>query len=574
MLDSRTATSPAPPWAKKAATIAAACAWLIALGVLRYRLPYGAGNRDEAFYSAMPYSFLLGNQPYVDELALHQNAGILMMPFFRVYLAIAGSADGIILFNRYLYLAYVSVCSLVTFRLARRLTGSATACSAAALVVAFGYCNLFTLSYNTIGAFSFFCGVLCSANALLHARPGWRLFGSSLLFLAAMFAYPGMSPAVFGYLCVVVLWLVRKTPRATLWNGLLGLGAGILLTLSTVLALLNHLGTVGIERLRAFSQSIGYGQNTFSKLNFAHSDAWPWRWALCAFAALFVAIPLASRLLGRFAWLVGALLVPAYFYAYSAGVNMGKPAASSICLTAVPVLAPACLALNKRWQHSGFVLQLIWLPSVLSMFCITCASANGYFASSLGVLGALLAGVVGLSALLSNLQREGLARWFGAGAVFAAFFGCLLYHECYSMFLGVYDDSPPFETHTTRVKHGPMRGCIAAPFDAKLLETVDHDLKRLEPSAKTITVLDNFATGYLSTRLRPRTFTTWVYWIMKPAYTRQVVKETFGNRETAPDLVLAIHVDEGARHYWQRYLDHYHAVIRRPELHYTIWQKN
>ena len=75
-------------------------AWLVALGVLRYRIPFGVSHRDEAFYSAMPYSFLIGNQPYVDERALHQNAGILLMPLYRLYLAIAGSADGIVLFNR------------------------------------------------------------------------------------------------------------------------------------------------------------------------------------------------------------------------------------------------------------------------------------------------------------------------------------------------------------------------------------------------------------------------------------------------------------------------------------------
>lgn len=574
MLSWRSTGGAAPEWARKAATIAAACAWLTALGVLRYRLPYGAGNRDEAFYSAMPYSFLLGNRPYVDELALHQNAGILMLPFFRVYLAIVGSADGIILFNRYLYFAYVSICSVVAYRLARRVTGPATACCAAALIVAFAYCNLFALSYNTIGAFSFFCGVVCTASALLRARPGFRLFGASLLFLAAMFSYPGMAPAVGVYLCVVVLWLVRKTPRATLWHGLLGLGAGMVVTLSTVCGLLSWLGKAGIERLRAFSQSMGYAQNTLSKLDFVHSDVWPWRWALLAFGALFVAIPLAIRLAGRWLWLAAPLLVPAYLYAYSMGVNMSKPTAATICLTALPVLAPACLALNRRWEHAGLVLQMLWLPSVLSMVCIACSSANGISASSLGVLGALLAGVLGLSALLADVRRQGRAHWFCAGLVFASLFCCMLYHECYSMFLGVYDDSPSFATHTTRVHHGPMRGCIASPFDARVLETVDKDLKSLAPHAKTITVFDAFATGYLSTRLQPRTFTTWVLWMMKPAYTKQVVKQTFGNRANVPDLVLAIHVDDGARHYWQKYLEHYHAAIRRPELHYIIWQKN
>ncbi len=84
------------------ADLAAAVAWAIAAFALLHRLPYGVSHGDEAFYSAMPYSFAIGNRPYFDELAIHQNAGILLVPLYRIYLAIAGSADGIILFNRYL----------------------------------------------------------------------------------------------------------------------------------------------------------------------------------------------------------------------------------------------------------------------------------------------------------------------------------------------------------------------------------------------------------------------------------------------------------------------------------------
>lgn len=84
-----------------------------------FRLPYGVDHRNEAFYSAMPYSFLLGNRPYFDELALHQNAGLLLVPFFRIYLAVVGSADGIIMFNRHLYVAYLTICSVVAYRFSR-----------------------------------------------------------------------------------------------------------------------------------------------------------------------------------------------------------------------------------------------------------------------------------------------------------------------------------------------------------------------------------------------------------------------------------------------------------------------
>ena len=169
--------------------LAAAAAWAIAAVALLHRLPYGVSHGDEAFYSAMPYTFALGNRPYVDELGTQQNAGVLLVPFYRVYLAIAGSTDGIILFNRYLYFIYAAVASWLTYRFVKRIDRPSTGCWAAALALTFSYFNLFALSYNTQGAFGFLCGVLCAATALLDARPARQLFVASLFLLSAVFSF-------------------------------------------------------------------------------------------------------------------------------------------------------------------------------------------------------------------------------------------------------------------------------------------------------------------------------------------------------------------------------------------------
>src|SRR3954447_23164871 len=176
-----------------ATELASLLAWFVALGALRYRIPYGVDHRDEAFYSELPYSFLIGSRTYLDERTVHQNAGVLLLPFYRIYLSIAGSADGLILFNRYLYFVYAGCCSLLVYRLLARISNFSTACWAAALVVVFGYFNLFALSYNTLGAFGFLCGTLLSAHALLGPRPGWGLFAANLFFLSAVFSYPGLT---------------------------------------------------------------------------------------------------------------------------------------------------------------------------------------------------------------------------------------------------------------------------------------------------------------------------------------------------------------------------------------------
>ncbi len=42
------------------------------------RLFFGVDFTDEAFYSALPHVFSLGARPYLDELNITQNAGVLL----------------------------------------------------------------------------------------------------------------------------------------------------------------------------------------------------------------------------------------------------------------------------------------------------------------------------------------------------------------------------------------------------------------------------------------------------------------------------------------------------------------
>src|SRR5450432_1674086 len=261
--------------------LAAALAWLIAAFALLHRLPYGVSHGDEAFYSAMPYSFAIGNRPYFDELAIHENAGVLLVPFYRVYLAIAGSADGIILFNRYLYFVYASVGSWLTYRFVKRIDRCSTGCWAAALVMTFAYFNIFALSYNTQGAFGFLCGILCAATALQEARPGRQLFVASLFLVSAVFSYPGLVVSFLPYTLLVLAWLYRKLEAPSRRNALAGLGAGAALAVLIAVPLVIWIGKDNFRRMLAFQQSLGYlTQSALHRLDFYHSGAWPWRWSL------------------------------------------------------------------------------------------------------------------------------------------------------------------------------------------------------------------------------------------------------------------------------------------------------
>ena len=108
-----------------------------------------------------------------------------------------------------------------------------------------------------------------------------------------------------------------------------------------------------------------------------------------------------------------------------------------------------------------------------------------------------------------------------------------------------------------------------------MLVAVDRDLKDLAVSARSLTVFDGFAEGYMSTRLKPRTWCQWIYWTGSAAFRRKLMEDTFGSPEKLPDLVLKIHQEGASRSLWKKYeRNRYHLVIDRAQHGYQIFRKN
>jgi len=100
-------------------------------------------------------------------------------------------------------------------------------------------------------------------------------------------------------------------------------------------------------------------------------------------------------------------------------------------------------------------------------------------------------------------------------------------------------------------------------------------LKDLAGDARSLTVFDGFAEGYLSTRLKPRTWCQWIYWGGSGAFRRQLMEDTFGRPERLPDLVLKIRQEAPSRSLWKKYeQNRYHLVIARAQHGYQIFARN
>jgi hypothetical protein len=94
-------------------------------------------------------------------------------------------------------------------------------------------------------------------------------------------------------------------------------------------------------------------------------------------------------------------------------------------------------------------------------------------------------------------------------------------------------------------------------------------LNSLGHSARTLLVYDRFPAGYLLSNLKPRTFSTWIFWPQDEAFRTKLLRRVFASAEAPPDAILQI----GPRLAWvdvQVQRLNYHVHRDRPEFDYVL----
>lgn len=188
------------PGRREGAFTAAAFA-LLALFIF-WRASYGYCYEDEPFLLTLAQRLYMGDILIVDEWHGCQNFALVLLPLYRVYRAIFGTNDGIMLFFRYSYcviwLAVLIVLYLKLHRVSRR--GALAGCIYIGL---FSPLDYMTLSYTSVSlmcvmlmASIIYCDILTEKKSPL--KTGFTL---GVLTTVSTLCYP-MFAAVF------VLWLI------------------------------------------------------------------------------------------------------------------------------------------------------------------------------------------------------------------------------------------------------------------------------------------------------------------------------------------------------------------------------
>lgn len=134
----------------------------IAFAVLAARAQYSFCWIDESFYIALADRFYDGAVPFIDEWHPAQVYAPLLVPVYALYLHIAGTSDGVILFFRYVYLLISFLTALVLYKVLSQDHGRFASCAIALCYLFYIRANIQGLSYYSLCTTFFVLSLLCA----------------------------------------------------------------------------------------------------------------------------------------------------------------------------------------------------------------------------------------------------------------------------------------------------------------------------------------------------------------------------------------------------------------------------
>lgn len=179
-----------------------------ALALALWKVPYGFGGNDEAFYLSVPHRLIKGDALFVDEWNLSQMSGVLMTPFVWIYTALTGKTVGMILAARYFYLFVHAAVSVFIYHKLKN-------CGAAGVIapllwLLFTPYNIMAYSYNTMALDLFIVASLLLSTSY-HTKTA-PFAAAGVLYAAAVLCSPYFAAAyaVFGLGVLVHMLLIRR----------------------------------------------------------------------------------------------------------------------------------------------------------------------------------------------------------------------------------------------------------------------------------------------------------------------------------------------------------------------------
>lgn len=477
-----------------------AAAFLVLAAFLGWRIHYGVDFADEALASAAPFRFVLGDRPMHDEYMVYQFVALLQYPFIKIFYLLKGSTDGIILYNRYLFLCLVFLVSTSIFLAMKQSLGIFNRTLISLIYLAFIPYGLACLNYNSVGigalTLAFFLSTMIEEPPSARSRFLFLLIGA--IQGAGVFSYPTLAvsflPASLyllkngrrGFECVAFYWLGAAAVPLTLF-------LCFRIDPKEFLAVIAYIGKAAPKsghfwNLRKFIL-------IFREL----SRSLPFFWALVLWAIGFV---LAVR--SRFfflRWIFAAALPILLFFTNR--VVIGGAGIRGYFIE-LGVLGPLFLFLLRRTAWDWKLFFLVYLPSSCMAVMMAWSSGNGAPHAALGFIPAVIVTHLWLAVLIGGKKDLGLLTSLIVAVPALLTLGNLVYEGC------IVFGEVRLGGLTARMESGVFEGLHTTPEKKEYWNHMAGEvLKRNVAGGVVFFYPHHFPAGYLLSSMRPATTVVW-----------------------------------------------------------------
>lgn len=461
---------------------------VLALAVLHLAaLDSGVDLEDESVYIALPYRFVLGDRPYVDEVNPIQCAALVSMPIVRALHLVLDGTDGLVLATRLAACGLeVLVASLVWMLLRARL-GAATAALIAVTCVVLAPQRA-SLSYASLMSTFSTAGLVLVALARERNRAQLLPAAGAALGLACV-AFP---PALFGFACGLG-GLPRLVARIPGWILLVAGGLAVLLLFTPSLL---DMGAETLQYSSAHLETRGTWTRRSTRI-LEHAASYSPLAYVVLLSVVGVALALGQRWARVGAVLASALPLCAY-------VELGPKSGS---WSTVLVASAAPLLVFRLWRDPWMraLFLGLWVPSALVGLAQALSGSSGVLLAGFGLAPGCIVSLSAMALLAERALRESRTH---ARTVLPlvppSLFGAVL------LVAGaqVQNDAPS-DLRTARVASGPYRGLWTTERKRRLIEDLGAELRALDDGTRRLLCYYLLPGGYLMTRMRPASNNAW-----------------------------------------------------------------
>ncbi len=172
---------------------------------------------DETFYFATANRFYQGDSIFQHDWFPTQLSSVMLLPLYSLFMKIAGSADGVILFFRICFVLFAVICSFIIYRIIQYSYPQWIALVSALLYLFYTHLNIATLSYYTMSVGFFLVSMLLIYHFYQTALRRYLLI-SGVIFALSVLALPTMALAyILVILGIAVLLLACRFLPMPVW---------------------------------------------------------------------------------------------------------------------------------------------------------------------------------------------------------------------------------------------------------------------------------------------------------------------------------------------------------------------